>query len=101
METRHLINNINDYAKSLGTSVSSLKHDIYKYTDCGAWIDWNDESMTIGSIVEGSDAEFSKTFKFPVSMDEVDEWYEELEQLTEEAWHEANDGDEEVKDAKL
>ena len=90
--TGRLLNNINDYAECLGTSVSSLKRDVYKYTDCGAWIDWTDESMTIGSIVEGSDAEFAMTFKFPVYLDEVDEWFEELEQLTDEAWHEANDG---------
>lgn len=89
---RQLLNNINDYAECIGTSVDSLKRDVYKYTDCGAWIDWTDETMTIGSIVEGSDAEFAMTFQFPVYLDEVDEWFEELEQLTDEAWYEANVG---------
>ena len=54
--------------------------------------------MTIGSIVEGSDAEFSRTFDFPCTTDEVDDWLEELERLTDEAWHEANDFDESEND---
>ena len=51
--------------------------------------------MVIGRIVEGSDAEFSKTFNFPVNIKKINQWFEELEELTEEAWHEANDYDEE------
>lgn len=30
-------------------------HRIYKYTDCGAWIEFNDKGIKIGSIVEGCD----------------------------------------------
>ena len=86
-----VINNIDEYASYLCTTVSSLKRDVYKYTDCGAWIDWDDDRITIGSIVEGSDAEFSKTFLFPVNIAYIDNWFEELEKLTDEAWHEAND----------
>ena len=95
MEKDIIINNINDYASYLGTTVHSLKRDVYKYTDCGAWINWNDKSMSIGSIVEGSDAEFSKSFTFPVNIKYIDDWFNELERLTDEAWHEANDYDEE------
>lgn len=85
------INNIEEYASYLGIPVDSLKRSIYKYTDCGAWIDWDDNRVTIGSIVEGSDAEFSKTFLFPVEVSRIDNWFDELEKLTDEAWHEAND----------
>lgn len=85
------INNIEEYASYLGIPVDSLKRSIYKYTDCGAWIDWDDNRVTIGSIVEGSDAEFSKTFLFPVEVSRIDNWLDELERLTDEAWHEAND----------
>ena len=63
---------------------------MYKYTNCGAWIRWNDDYMEIGSIVEGSDAEFSRTFKFPCIAKDVDNWLEELERLTDEAWQKAN-----------
>lgn len=47
--------------------------------------------MTIGSIVEGSDAEFYQSFWFPVDTDVLDAWVNELEELCDEAWHEAND----------
>ena len=66
------VNNIEEYASYLGIPVDSLKRSIYKYTDCGAWIDWDDNRVTIGSIVEGSDAEFSKTFLFPVEVSRID-----------------------------
>ena len=87
-----IINNINDIAKGKGLeSAEQLHHHVYKYTDCGAWIAWDDSSVTIGSIVEGSDAEFSKSFCFPVDSDVLDAWVNELEALCDEAWCEAND----------
>lgn len=90
------IRNIEDFAKFFGSeSVDQLDHDVYKYTDCGAWIYWDEKSFTIGSIVEGSDAEFDETFEYPVESETVDAWLEELERLTDEAWHEANDEEEE------
>ena len=49
------------------------------------------KGVTIGSIVEGSNAEFSKTFTFPTTTEEVDAWLEELENLTDEAFREANE----------
>ena len=93
-----VINNIHDLAKHFGSTTKSLERDIYKYTDCGAWINWDDSSVTIGSIVEGSEAEFSESFLFPVESDELDAWITELEQLCDEAWREANgdDWDEEI-----
>ena len=90
-----IINNTNDLATYFGTTLDHLERDIYKYTECGAWITWTDSSVSIGSIVEGSDAEFSETFQFPVDSDEIDNWMEELEELCDEAWHEANDWEEE------
>lgn len=86
-----IYNNITDFANHIGVEVKHLERAIYKGTECGAWINWDDEKLTIGSIVEGSDAEFSKTFKFPVSSDEIDNWINELEDLCEEAWCEANE----------
>lgn len=88
-----VINNIHDLATYLGTSADRLERDIYKFTDCGAWIHWDSSTVSIGSIVEGSDAEFSNTFCFPFSSDAYEDWMTELEALTDEAWHEANDDD--------
>lgn len=89
-----MINNISELAEYLDTTVDRIKHDVYKYTDCGAWIVWNDASVTVGSIVEGSDAEFSNTLYFPFESDEYDKWISNLEYLCDEAWHEANDEEE-------
>ena len=86
-----VIHDIKEAAAAHGTTPEQLPRSIYKYTDCGAWITWDDDSVTIGSIVEGSDAEFFRTFSFPVDTADLDAWCEELEQLTDEAWHEAND----------
>lgn len=89
-----IINNIMDIVVGKGLEdPEQLHHHIYKYTDCGAWIEWDDEWVTIGSIVEGSDAEFSESFHFPVDSETLDVWITQLEQLCDEAWHEANDDD--------
>ena len=91
-----IINSINDIVEGKGLEkADQLDHHVYKYTDCGAWITWDDNSVTIGSIVEGSDAEFDRSFLFPVDSDALDAWINELEVLCDEAWHEANDDDEE------
>lgn len=88
------INNINDLAEYLGTTVDRLKRDVYKYTACGAWIDWDDERVTVGSIVEGSDAEFCNTMVFPFSSAEYEAWIADLEDLVDFAWREANNYEE-------
>lgn len=87
------INNIHDLAEHFGTTPEHLEHYIYKYTDCGAWINWTYTKVSIGSIVEGSDAEFDETFEFPFDSEEVDDWLEEQEYLTTAAWNEANADD--------
>ena len=87
-----IINNINDILAYRGAKdVNQLERDMYKYTACGAWIFCDDEGVTVGSIVEGSDAEFSNSFFYPFSSDDFDSWIDELEMLVDEAWHEAND----------
>ena len=90
-----VINNIDELCEHFGTDTKHIERVLFKYTDCGAWIHWENGTVSIGSIVEGSDAEFSKTFSFPVDSSEIDSWMDELEELTDEAWHEANDYDEE------
>ena len=87
------INNINDLTSHFGTTPEQLEHDLYKGTDCGAWINWTCSKVNIGSIVEGSDAEFSESFEFPFDSSAVDNWLEELETLTTSAWNEANADD--------
>ena len=85
-----IINNIDEYCAYLGVEKSGLKRAIYKNTECGAWIEWDKEEIRIGSIVEGSDAEFEASFPFPCDTEEIEIWFNELERLTDEAWEEAN-----------
>lgn len=33
---------------------------VYKNTDCGAWIRFDEQGIKVGTIVEGSDAEYSE-----------------------------------------
>lgn len=90
-----VINNIKEFAKWYGCNEEQLAREIYKGTDCGAWIDWTDATVRIGSIVEGSDAEFSREFTFPLSSTTIEDWFEELEILCTETWNEANEEEEE------
>ena len=89
------IRSIEDYSHYLGIAVDDLEHALYKGTACGAWITWDEKSISIGSIVEGSDAEFSKTFVFPTDTESIDKWLDSLEDLCDEAWREANEWEEE------
>ena len=89
----NVIERVEDLAELWGTTPEHLSRAIYKGTECGAWCDWDGACFNIGSIVEGSDAEFSRTFFWGCLESEVNNWIEDLEQLCNEAWHEANDDD--------
>lgn len=87
-----VINSIKDIVAQKGLQNEEQLHRyVFQFTGCGAWISWDDKSVTIGSIVEGSDAEFSESFCFPVESDTIDDWVRELDRLCDEAWHEANE----------
>lgn len=82
---------IEDLAKFYGTTTNRLEHDVYKYTDCGAWIKWDKEKVLIGAIVEGSDAEFTcDPLYFPFETKNLDDQLEWLENVTNDAWNYAN-----------
>lgn len=93
------IHNIEEFARYLETEVDSLERDIYDYTDCGAWIKWTNKEILIGSIVEGSDAEFScDPLVFPFDSKEYEDSINWLEEETSREWHKANPQFEDIKD---
>jgi len=49
-------------AKSIGIEPDpeKINRAVYKGTSCGAWVKFDEEGILVGTIVEGSDAEFSK-----------------------------------------
>jgi hypothetical protein len=67
------------------------KRNIYKYTACGAWIEFLKDGIRIGSIVEGSDFDAtSHELTYPFKESEYDEVIESLEKETSLIWEWAN-----------
>lgn len=54
--------------KPIGDWKGLLNKYIFKFTSCGAWIKFDSEGIMVGTIVEGSDAEFSTR----ISLENVD-----------------------------
>ncbi len=51
----------------LGDDPGKWDRAIYKRTECGAWLKIDGLTVTIGSIVEGSDVEISESLTYPFS----------------------------------
>lgn len=89
-------------AEPLGLPLDTRAIDraVYKGTECGAWVSFDETGILVGSIVEGSEAEFSERIDLN-GIDISDEGAAELnrrfwaaiERINEaacEAWQEAN-----------
>jgi hypothetical protein len=75
-------------------SVEDAKRNVFKYTDCGAWIEFEPDGIRVGSIVEGCDF---GTAIYPLNypFTDVDYW-ERIAAIEAEAsalWDWANEGD--------
>jgi hypothetical protein len=73
------------------TEQQAKKH-IYKYTDCGAWIEFEEDGIALGSIVEGSESGTS-TFKIKyedVTKDRLEETIKKIEDEAKLIWDWAN-----------
>lgn len=70
-----------------------VKRYLYKYTNCGAWIEFQNDGFVIGSIVEGSD-QGTDSFQFKYNeltdADELDKAIQEIENQAELIWIWAN-----------
>lgn len=94
----HQIANIFDLAEMLCAlpTVESIQRNVYKYTDCGAHIEIDDDGVKLTSIVEGSDAEVEADFlAFPFSEEAYREAEAYVEKEVERLWLEANGESEE------
>jgi plastocyanin len=85
------------FGESENVTDEHLSHEVYKNTSCGAWFKSEDNGVCLGTIVEGSDAEFSRSLSYPFSVVEWDATINELETLAEEAWQEANEEDDDMQ----
>ncbi len=93
-----MIRNITDLADHLGVNAvgthaeveQRIQRTIYKYTDCGAWIRCYENEVVIGSIVEGSDAEFTESLAYPFTGEQLDSKISYLEEQCAYEWQRAN-----------
>lgn len=66
---------------------AQLEKAIYKYTDAGLWIEFLDDGVVFGSIVEGSDAEIvADPLMYPFTTDVLSTTLDWVEGEVEMAW---------------
>jgi len=76
------------------TSVEQAKHHVYKYTDCGAWIEFTADGVRVGSIVEGCDFGTAiYPLKYPFTEQDYDARIKAVEAEASALWTWANEGD--------
>ena len=91
-----VICSIEDLCEALGTTVDDIESYMYKYTDCGMPISWDDHGVTLVGYVEGADCDGpSETLAFPFTLKDFNETVDALEAEADVMWHEWNDDDEE------
>lgn len=72
-------------------NIEALSRLVEKATGCGGWVREAPGGVDIGTIVEGSQAEFADYLCFPFTVDEWDAAWAHIDLLADEAWHEANE----------
>jgi hypothetical protein len=90
-----IITNEAEVLKMLGVeSVERAKRNVYKYTDCGAWIEFEEGGIKIGSIVEGCDTgTIIYNLEYPFSNELYDKCMEAIEEEADQLWEWANSED--------
>lgn len=93
-EDDRLICSIEDFADWFSnTTPEHIERDVFKYTDCGMPISWDDDGITLVGYVE-CDCDFEsphETLKFPFLASTAKQTIRELETLADAWWHELND----------
>lgn len=73
--------------------VARLDREVYRGTSCGAHVTLKTGGVLVGSIVEGSEAEYSNFLRFPFTEMAFDDTLEWLEDECCAEWHRANEED--------
>ena len=74
------------------TTQAQAIRNVYKYTDCGAWMRFTQMGVDLGSIVEGSHAEIGPySLTYPFTSDDWESAMAQIESEAETAWCDAND----------
>lgn len=84
------------YFDDKGRSEKALSRRVYKDTECGAWARMEPDGVTVGSIVDGSDAEvMPTTLRYPFEESAWERMLEEIEAEADRLWKEANEEEDE------
>lgn len=91
-----MIENITDLLEEIGVdNEESASKAIYKGTECGANIQFFDDGVILGSIIEGSDVEITRPkLEYPFTSEE---FWDTLDEINDEACYEAEILNEERK----
>jgi hypothetical protein len=74
-------------------NVEDAKRNVYKYTDCGAWIEFESDGIRVGSIVEGCDFGTAiYPLKYPFTDKDYDDRIAAIEAEASALWDWANEG---------
>lgn len=90
-----VICSIEDLCDYLDTTPDRIKRDMYKNTNCGMPIYWDENGVALVGYVEGADCDGpSATLLFPFVAKEFQKTVQYLEDEAEEMWHMWNDEEE-------
>ena len=70
------------------------ERNLYKYTNCGAWIEFKDWGIRLGSIVEGSDEGtdvFELKYNEDFSEETIQKAIDQIEEQADSIWKYANE----------
>ena len=71
-----------------------LSRQVYKATECGAWLMFTDAGILLGSIVEGSDVDCNNVhLNYPFTAEAYREAIKSIEEEADLLWNEANRSD--------
>ncbi len=89
-----IIKNQQDMLNALSAdNVEDAKRNVYKYTDCGAWIEFELDGIRVGSIVEGcSFGTAIYPLKYPFTDADYDARITAIEAEADALWDWANEG---------
>lgn len=73
------------------TDLETAKRTLYKQTSCGAWLSVEGDRVTLGCIVEGSDAEVrAEPLSYPFTQSDLEHTIAWVDDRADELWQEAN-----------
>ncbi len=68
-----------------------IKRDVYKYTNCGAWINFTNTGIELGSIVEGVDwGTNMHTLEYPFTKKQYWDTLQSIEDQANEIWQDTH-----------